>query len=58
MDYRVKLIKAGSSSNGAELAAINARLEQKTRNLEERVRVLESIVTDKRHRLQEDIDSL
>jgi hypothetical protein len=58
MDYRVKLIKARSSSNGSELAAINARLEQKTRNLEERVRVLESIVTDKRHRLQEDIDSL
>lgn len=58
MDYRVKLIKARSSSNGSELAAINERLEQKTQNLEERVRVLESIVTDKRHRLQEDIDSL
>ena len=58
MDYRVKALKARSSSNGSELAAINERLEQKTQNLEERVRVLESIVTDKRHRLHEDIDSL
>ena len=58
MDYRVKALKARSSSNDSELAAINTRLEQKTENLEERVRVLESIVTDKRHRLQEDIDSL
>ena len=58
MDYRVKMIKARSSSNGNELEAINARLEQKTKDLEERIKVLESIVTGKQYRLKEDIDSL
>lgn len=58
MDYRVKALKARASSNGSELAAVNEKLEQKTRDLEERVRVLESIVTDKKFRLENEIDSL
>jgi hypothetical protein len=58
MDYRVKLVKARASSNGDELEAINRRLEEKTSSLEKRIRVLESIVTDKQHRLREEIESL
>jgi len=58
MDYRVKLVKARTSSNGDELEAINRKLEEKTSVLEERIRVLESIVTDRKHRLREEIESL
>lgn len=58
MDYRVKALKARASSNGSELAAVNEKLEQKTRDLEERVRVLESIVTDRKYRLENEIDTL
>ncbi|MCB1669915.1 MAG: hypothetical protein R3F41_11570 [Gammaproteobacteria bacterium] len=58
MDYRVKVLKVRAGSNSTELQAVNEKLESKTRELEERVRVLESIVTDRRHRLQEEIDTL
>jgi len=58
MDYRVKALKARASSNGTELEAVNKKLEQKTRDLEDRVRVLESIVTDKQYRLEKEIETL
>jgi len=57
MDYRVKLIKARASHNGSELEAVNRKLEQKTRDLEERVQVLESIVTDRKYRLEKEIET-
>jgi len=58
MDYRVKALKARASSNGTELEAVNKKLEQKTRDLEDRVQVLESIVTDKQYRLEKEIETL
>ena len=58
MDYRVKALKARASSNGTELEAVNKKLEQKTRDLEARVQVLESIVTDKQYRLEKEIETL
>ena len=58
MDYRVKAIKARANAQGPEIDALRQSLEEKTRRLEERVNVLESIVTDKKHRLKEEIESL
>ena len=58
MDYRVKALKARSNSTDAELLAENAELREKTDALEERVRVLESIVTDRRFRLDQEIETL
>ena len=58
MDYRVKALKARSKSGDSELAKVNSKLEAKAQDLEERVQVLESIVTDKKFRLREEIDTL
>ena len=58
LDYRVKAIKAGSKSGDSELAKANTKLEAKAQDLEERVQVLESIVTDKKYQLKEKIDTL
>ncbi|WP_262694676.1 hypothetical protein [Kordiimonas aquimaris] len=46
--------KEKNQENGNEAADVNARVQA----LEERVKVLERLATDKRHRLSEEIDAL
>jgi hypothetical protein len=58
LDYKVKAIKAGSKTGDPELAAVNKKLHAKTQDLEERVQVLESIVTDKKFSLKQAIETL
>jgi len=58
LDYKVKAIKAGSKTGDSALAAVNEKLHAKTRDLEERVQVLESIVTDKKFSLKQEIEAL
>jgi hypothetical protein len=58
LDYKVKAIKAGSRSGDNELSKANDELRARTRELEERIQVLESIVTDRKFRLNEEIETL
>lgn len=58
LDYKVKAIKAGSKTGDSELATVNKKLHAKTQDLEERVQVLESIVTDKKFTLKREIETL
>lgn len=57
LKHRSTLLKAGGKTQDL-LAAENQALRAKTDALEQRVQVLESIVTDKKFQLGEEISSL
>jgi len=57
LGHREKLAKYGGQGK-EELANENRRLRETTAQLEKRVQILESIVTDKKFQLGEEISSL
>mgnify|MGYP000102348185 CR=1 FL=1 len=57
LGHREKLAKSGAHANDV-LADENQMLRDKTALLEKRVQVLESIVTDKKFQLNEEISAL
>jgi cell division protein FtsB len=56
LKHKANVLKVGGGHEA--LQAENAKLLEKTESLEARVRVLESIVTDKKFQLVEEINSL
>ena len=58
LKYRTEQLKSGAGSLGTSLQDENVALKAKTQELEGRIQVLESIVTNKNFKLAEEISSL
>ncbi len=58
MKYRTDQLKSGANAQTLNLQDENIALKAKTLELERRIQVLESIVTNKNFRLDEEINSL
>ncbi len=58
MKHKTERFKAGVDDLEVDLSKENQALKERTAALEERVQVLEKIVTGKEYQLKEEIDSL
>ena len=58
LKYRTEQLKSGAGQLSSSLQDENVALKAKTLELEGRIQVLESIVTNKNFRLEEEINSL
>ncbi len=58
LKYRRDSLRHDLNAKDSELHREHALLQEKTEDLEQRVRVLESIVTNRKFQLQQEIDSL
>lgn len=58
LKYKTTQLKLGVDKGSAAMIEENQRLQAKVNDLEQRVRVIESIVTDEKVRLQDEISAL